>query len=149
LLYFEDFSEGQMFESSSKTISSEDVQKFANLTGDFNKLHFERDFAKSAGFDETIVHGLLTLSDSLGLWHSMDLTNGTVLAFAGLSNVTFKAPVYMDDRIRIITRVVGKRVLVSRKNSGLLKIWMRTLNQKDEPVLECELSLIVKTRTNT
>jgi len=130
-------------------ISAEDVQKFADLTGDFNKLHFETEFARSVGFSDRIVHGLLTLSDSLGLWHSLDLTNGSILAFGGLSNVTFKAPVYVDDQIRIITRVVGKRELVSRKNSGLVKILMQTLNQKNVIVLECELSFIVRTRTDT
>lgn len=144
LLFFEDFLEGQKFESASRTITKEDIRKFAELSGDFNKLHFDSEFASSAGFNEVVVHGLLTLSDSIGLWHSLDLTNGTILAFAGLSSVAFKGPVYPEDSIHIRSKVVGKRELASRKDSGLVRMKLQTFNQREELVVECEVALLIK-----
>ncbi len=143
-LYYEDFQEGQKFVSGERTITSDDIQKFAALTGDFNKLHLDQEFAKSAGFNGVVAHGLLTLSFALGLWHSLDLTNGTILAFAGLDHVSFKTPVYPGDRIHIACQFLSKRELASRANAGLVKLKLAAINSKKEIVLEAELALIVR-----
>jgi len=143
-LFYEDFIQGQKFSSGERIIESEDILKFADLTGDFNKLHLDQEFAKDAGFNGTIAHGLLTLSIALGLWHSLDLTNGTTLAFAGMNNFSFKAPVYPGDRIHIDSQFLSKRELASRQNAGLVRISLVGLNSKNENVLEAELALIIK-----
>ena len=142
--FYEDFSEGQVFDSTSRNITKEDIQKFGELSGDFNKLHFDPEFACTAGFRDVVAHGLLTLSISLGLWHSLGLTNGTIVAFAGLSNVAFKAPVYPGDSVYLRGRVVAKRELASRKDSGLVRMNLQTFNQKEDLVLECEVALLVR-----
>jgi len=145
-LFYEDFKEGQKFVSQEREIKNDDIQKFADLTGDFNKLHLDQEFATSAGFNGTIAHGMLTMSVAIGLWHSLDLTNGTVLAFAGLSNVSFKAPVYPGDRIHIDAQFLSKRELASRPNAGLVRIKLTGVNSKKEVVLETEIALIIKKR---
>ncbi len=142
-MFYEDFAEGQTFVSGNREITSEDIQKFADLTGDLNKLHFNPEFAQSAGFHGIVAHGSLTLSFVIGLWHSLDLTNGTILAFAGLNNVSFKAPVYPGDKIHIEGRFLSKRDLASRLDAGLVRLKLTGLNSK-KVVLEAELALIVK-----
>jgi len=146
-MLYEDFANGQKFVSQERIITKGDIQKFADLTGDFNKLHFEPEFAKSAGFADAVAHGLLTLSFMLGLWHSLGLTNGTILAFAGLNNVIFKAPVYHGDRIHIEGEFLSKRDLASRPDAGLVRIKLTGLNQ-EKIVLETELALIIKKRSS-
>jgi len=142
-LYYEDFERGQRFTSESRTVSNEDVLNFAKLTGDFNKLHFDREVATSAGFDGIVAHGLLTLSIGVGLWNSLGFTNETILAFAGMDKVLFKVPVYPGDQIRIACEVLDKRELASRKNAGLLRIRLNVMNSK-ESVLEADLLLIIR-----
>ncbi|HYB04135.1 MAG TPA: MaoC/PaaZ C-terminal domain-containing protein [Nitrososphaerales archaeon] len=149
LLFHEDFKDGQKFVSKEREITHDDIQKFANLTGDLNKLHLEQEFAKSAGFSGIVAHGVLTLSIAIGLWHSLDLTNGTILAFAGLSNVSFKAPVYPGDRIHIEAQVLSKRELASRPNAGLVRLKLAGINSRKETVLEAELALIIKKKGPT
>jgi acyl dehydratase len=143
LFFYEDFQEGQTFTSEERVITKDDIQKFADLTGDFNKLHFDKEFATTAGFNGIVAHGLLTLSSAMGLWHSLGLTNGTVLAFAGLTSVSFKAPVYPGERIHVDCQFLSKRELASRKNAGLVKIKLVGIDSKDRTVLEAELALII------
>ena len=149
ILFYEDFKDGQKFVSKEREITNDDIQKFANLTGDFNKLHLDQEFAESAGFSGIVAHGVLTLSIAIGLWHSLDLTNGTILAFAGLSNVSFKAPVYPGDRIHVEAQVLSKRELASRPNAGLVRLKLTGINSRNETVLEAELALIIKKKGPT
>src|ERR1039457_5067474 len=60
-LYFEDLRVG-MRESLHKTVESEDVVGFAELTGDHNPIHLSDHFARKTRFGERIVHGLFTAS---------------------------------------------------------------------------------------
>jgi len=147
LMFYEDFAEGQKFVSQERIITSDDIQKFADLTRDFNKLHLDPEFAKSVGFSGPISHGMLTLSFAIGLWHSLDLTNGTTLAFAGLSNVAFKAPVYPGDKLHIEAQFLSKRDLRSRPEAGLVTLKLVGLNS-EKMVLETELALIIKKRSS-
>jgi oxepin-CoA hydrolase / 3-oxo-5,6-dehydrosuberyl-CoA semialdehyde dehydrogenase len=147
-MYLEDFKEGATFVSETKEVKEENIQEFARLTGDYNRLHTDPDYAKSIGFERGIVaHGLLTLSLGLGLWHSMNLTNGTVLAFLGLEKVSFMAPVYPGDRLRLFTKVSSVRESKSRKDAGLvsLKMTMKSVDD-DKSVLEASLILMMKRR---
>jgi len=146
-LFFEDFAIGQTFVTGERELGNNDISKFAELTGDFNKLHFDRDFSTSIGFKDVIVHGMLTLSIMLGLWYSLELTNGTILAFAGLNGVSFKIPVYVGDKLHLAADVSSKRELRSRENAGLVNIKLKGINQKDEAVLEAEIALIIKRKS--
>jgi acyl dehydratase len=40
----------------------EDLQRYAEVSGDFNPLHLDRTFARQAGFDDVIVHGMLGMA---------------------------------------------------------------------------------------
>jgi 3-hydroxybutyryl-CoA dehydratase len=144
LMFYEDFAEGQQFISRERELTNNDIEKFADLTGDFNKLHLDQEFAKSAGFRGIVAHGVLTLSIAIGLWHSLDLTNGTIMAFAGLSNISFKSPVYPGDRIHVEAQVLSKRELASRPNAGLVRLKLVGINSRNKVVLEAELALIIK-----
>src|SRR5438309_10060520 len=61
ILYFEDLSVG-MTETLSKTISSDDVVGFAQITGDRNPIHLSEHFAAKTSFGGRIAHGLYTAS---------------------------------------------------------------------------------------
>jgi len=143
-LFFEDFTVGVKYNSSLRKVTNEGIAKFADLTGDRNKLHVDPEYAKRSGFKGTIAHGLLTLSLSLGLWHSLNLTNGTILAFLGLNNVSFKAPVYPGDSLKLISEIATKRGSKSRQDAGVLTVKEQMFNQRNELVLEAELILLLK-----
>ena len=90
----------------SLTLTSEHVETFARLTGDYNPLHFDEAFAKATRFGGLVVQGGLTT----GLLHAlvaMDLPGpGSVF----LSQTwEFTAPVYIGDTITAQAEVVSLR----------------------------------------
>ena len=48
--------------SCSKTITETDFVLFAGLSGDFNPIHIDHEYAKQTRFKQRIAHGLLTSS---------------------------------------------------------------------------------------
>jgi acyl dehydratase len=80
----------------SATITSEQVQAYAALTGDYNPLHFNEAFAAGTKFERLIAQGGITT----GLLHAlvaMDLPGpGTVFLSQAWK---FTAPVYIGDTI--------------------------------------------------
>lgn len=57
--FFEDLTPGMMGEYS-RVISQVEVARFAEVSGDFNPLHFSPEFAQGTIFKTPIVHGMLT-----------------------------------------------------------------------------------------
>ena len=57
-LRYSDISEGDTY-SFSRTITEQDVLNFAKLSGDFNPLHINKDFAENSQFKANLVHGML------------------------------------------------------------------------------------------
>jgi 3-hydroxybutyryl-CoA dehydratase len=60
-LNYSDIRVGHVFEFK-RTLSEEDVKNFAKLTGDFNPLHCNEEYAKSTKFKKRVVHGMLAAS---------------------------------------------------------------------------------------
>jgi 3-hydroxybutyryl-CoA dehydratase len=87
---------------SRKTIAESDVYLFAGITGDFNPMHVDAEFAKKTPFGARVAHGPLTFSLCAGLL-GMELPGlGTV---AVSNEVTYEAPVYIGDTIAVRVEV--------------------------------------------
>ncbi|TDA68014.1 MAG: hypothetical protein D9V47_08885 [Clostridia bacterium] len=70
-LYFEDFAPGQEFLTARRTVTETDIVNFAGLSGDFNPLHTDEEYAKTTPFGRRIAHGLLISSISSGLQNQL------------------------------------------------------------------------------
>ena len=143
-LYFNEIPVGQKFHSVQRVLTQEDVERFANLTGDFNRLHLDAEYAKTTVFKGTISHGLLVLGIALGLWYSLGITRESIVAFIGINNLSFKAPAYPGDSIALESEVTSKRESKSRPDSGIVTFKDRVLNQNGAVVLEFERLLMLK-----
>ena len=58
-MYFEEFEVGQRITSSGRTVTEGDVVAFAGVSGDFNTIHTDAEYAKSTAFGQRVAHGLL------------------------------------------------------------------------------------------
>src|SRR5215813_6461344 len=101
ILYFEDLSVG-MQETFAKTVSSNDVVGFAELTGDRNPIHLSEHFAAKTAFGRRIAHGLYTAS-------LISAVLGTRLPGPGAvyisQTLNFRAPVKIGDTVTVIVTV--------------------------------------------
>ena len=93
-LYFEEFSVGQTVKTIGRTISEDAIFSFAGLTGDYNQIHTDADFASKTQFAQRIAHGLLGLSIATGLIMQTGLLEGTVLAFREITEWKFVKPFF-------------------------------------------------------
>lgn len=59
--YLEEFEIGKCYESVGRTITEADVVNFAGISGDFNPLHMDDEFAKNNMFGKRVAHGALGL----------------------------------------------------------------------------------------
>lgn len=142
--YFEDLEVGQGIESPMRTVTESDVVQFAGLSGDYNQLHTDAEFAKETPYGQRIAHGLLGLSIASGLAARTGFLEGTVQAFTGLS-WKFKAPVFIGDSIKLVVQVIGKRPIPSM-GGGMVVLKMRVLNQEAETVQQGEWTVLIKSR---
>jgi 3-hydroxybutyryl-CoA dehydratase len=91
--------------SMSKTVSEYDVYTFAGLSGDFNPVHINAEFAKKSIFKERIAHGMFSAAlISAVLGTALPGANTVYLA----QELQFKAPVKIGDTITAEVEVLEK-----------------------------------------
>lgn len=144
--YFEEFEVGNSFVSRARTITETDVVMFAGLTGDYNPLHVNEEYAKTTGFGTRVAHGVLGMAISTGLTHDMGIYAGTALAYRGMKNWYFKGPIFIGDTIHVI-QTVQETKWSSRGDRGTVTFLAQIVNQKGEIVQEGERMMIIKART--
>jgi acyl dehydratase len=107
-MVFGEFSVGQRFRTPGRTITESDMMAFAGLTGDYNPVHTDEEFAKQTPFGTRIAHGPMSVGMAFGLASRLDLIDGTVVALLGVS-WAFKAPVKPGDTIHAEIEVLQTR----------------------------------------
>jgi len=133
-LFFEEFSVGQIFYSSARTITESDIVQFAGLSGDYNQIHTDAEFSKTTPFGQRVAHGLLVTSIASGLIAISGFIEGTVLAFREIKNWKFTKPTFIGDTIHVITEVVETKPL-PRLGGGSVVIKLAVKNQNNETVM--------------
>lgn len=116
--------------SRSITLTSDHVKKYAEITGDYNPLHFNETFASQTKFKKLVVQGGLTT----GLLHAlvaMDLPGpGTVFLS---QDWKFTAPVFIGDTITAEAEVINVH-----ETKPVTQLKIKVTRQTGEMVLEGE-----------
>jgi 3-hydroxybutyryl-CoA dehydratase len=141
LLYLDDVSVGDTFTTVARTVTETDIVSFACLSGDFNPLHMDHEWARTGPFGRPIAHGLLSLAISSGLPSRIDEL--AVLAYLEETR-QFKGPVFPGDTIRCVYTVSDVRPSSSKPDRGVVKLDVRLDNQNGEPVQMGEDVLLVE-----
>src|SRR3954465_2237879 len=90
---------GDTWKTDSRTVTLEDIEHFAEFTGDKFYAHMDEEAAKASRlFEGRVAHGYLILSFAAGLF--VDPDPGPVLANTGLENLRFLTPLYPGDSMR-------------------------------------------------
>ena len=141
-LCYEDISVGQVWVSPRRTITEADVINFASITGDFNPLHVDYDYASKSPYRQPVAHGLLGLSWVAGL--GSFFPHVKTLAFTAVRNWEFQRPLYFGDTVYVRTECLDK-ALSGRRNAKVS--WQRELlNQNDEVVQKGVFETLVVVR---
>ena len=87
------------------TVTEEDLRKFAEISGDWNPLHFDEVYAKKSIFRQRIAHGLISLAKFSGIFGTKLPGEGTLWE---TQEVRFLAPVFINKIYRAIALVIEK-----------------------------------------
>lgn len=125
--YFDKINVGETH-SLSRKITNEHVQLFADVTGDYNPLHFNEEFSEKSIFGGKIVHGMLIASLMVTLIRKF---------YPGISAVFLEAvfdfvrPVRIGDNIKFNYEITQKK-----QNKKIIKINCECINDSDELVFK-------------
>ncbi len=135
-LTFGELEIGKSLETAPREITLEDIEHFAEFTGDEFYAHMDEDAAKANPFfPGRVAHGYLILSFAAGLF--VDPAPGPVLANYGLDNLRFLTPVSPGDVIK--ARLTAKAKKKRNDEYGEVRWDVLVTNQSDEAVATYEL----------
>jgi acyl dehydratase len=140
--YFEEIEAGTSLVTTGRTITESDIVAFAGLSGDFNQLHVDAEYAKNGEFGQRVAHGLLVVSITTGLIVQTGLMEGTVHAFRELE-WKFSRPVFIGDTIHVDLTVVETKAL-PRIGGGSATAKINVYNQHNQVVHRGTMVLLVR-----
>ena len=133
---YEDLDIG-MFHETVHTITEDDIQTFAKVSGDFNPLHMDEEFAKTTIFGQRIAHGALTASYISGILGNNLPGPGAI--FTHLS-MRFRRPVFIGSQVTVRAEVTEKQ---DKGNRVTLKV---TCSVDDKPVITGEAGVVAPSK---
>ena len=122
--------------SVTKIITQEDIEKFADLSGDHNPIHLDEEHAKGTRFGRRIAHGMLTsslISNVIG--NELPGVGSIYLS----QTLQFLAPVFAGDTITARATVTSVR-----EDKPIVKLETVCGNQRDEVVIKGEATVLVE-----
>ncbi|MFE7225269.1 MaoC family dehydratase [Nocardioides sp. NPDC057577] len=146
-LWFEEFEIGTTYvHRPGRTVTEADNVFFTTLTMNTQPLHLDQAASEAlAPFHDRLVNSMFTLSTMVGLSVNQ-LTQGTIVANLGFSEIAFPAPVRHGDTLYAETLVTAKRPSGSRPGEGVVALRHEARNQRGETVAIAVRQTLVRMR---
>ena len=141
--YFEDLVLGDSILTKTRVITLEDVEKFADLSGDHFYAHMDDELARRSIFEKRVAHGYFILSAAAGLFVEPGFV--PVMANYGLEGLRFIKPVYPGDSIQVRLTVKSTRPKEG-ENQGVVEWDVIVFNQNGEHAAVYTLLTLVAKR---
>jgi acyl dehydratase len=142
--YFDDYKLGERFITPARTITETDVVIYAGLSGDYNQLHVDAEFAARTPFGQRIAHGTLVAGIVNGLWCRLGLNDGSAIGLLE-TKTKFQRPVFFGDTVHGEISVTELKQ-TSKPGRGIVRYKIDTVNQKGEICQEGEFVAMVLCR---
>jgi acyl dehydratase len=131
--FLEDLTAGDTFTSAGRTLTEADVVGFAGISGDFNPIHTDVEFAKETPYGQRVVYGLLGISILTGLLDRTGLFSGSAIAMLGINTVHFRLTITDVRR-------------TSKPDRGVVGRFFELINQDGVVVQQGNIDLMVRSR---
>ncbi len=136
--YFEELLVGDQIITEKRLITSEDIDKFADLSGDHFYAHIKTTDFNNTMFEQQVAHGYFIMSMAAGLFVDSYEKNPVLLNY-GIDNLRFTKPVYPGTEVFV--RFTCKEKISSDKkdendiDKGIVKWLVEILDDTDDPVV--------------
>jgi acyl dehydratase len=143
-LQYADLHVGLTFRSPGRTITDADLVSFAGLTGDFSELHTSDVYAKNSQFKRRVAHGMLGLAYAHGLmWARTGELRDTAIAFLGINEWKFVAPIFVGDTIFVDYRIGDLRESKSKPTQAIATFDVSVVNERGDVLQRGKKALLV------
>ncbi len=145
-LYFDELDTGVVYaHRPGRTLTEADNVLFTTMTMNTQALHLDAAWSGEQPFGQRLVNSMLTLATVVGQ-SVTQLTQGTIVAQLGLTDISFPRPVFHGDTLYTETEVVEKRVSKSRPGQGIVTMKHTGRNQHGDVVALATRSVLMWTR---
>ncbi len=121
--------------STAREVTDELVRKFAEVSGDYNPIHLDEEFAKTTRFGRRIAHGMLSgafISAVLGY----EFKERKIVYLS--QTMKFTAPVYLGDTVTATATVTNIRA-----DKGIVTLETTCTNQNGETLVKGEAVVMI------
>ncbi len=147
--YYEDIRIGDTVMSVGRTVTEADIVNFAGLSGDFNLIHTDREYAAASIAGQRIAHGLLVKAIASGLFtrtpYNASLSE-TLTALVEFRSWKMKKAVCIGDTIRVQVEITEKSDPRPEADSAKVVMRRTILNQRDEVCQTGDYVMLFKKR---
>jgi acyl dehydratase len=145
-LYFDELEEDVVYaHRPGRTVTEADNVLFTTMTMNTQALHLDAAWSAEQPFGQRLMNSMFTLATVVGQ-SVPQLTQGTIIAQLGLTDVSFPHPMYHGDTLYTETVVPGKRLSSSRPGQGIVTMKHTGRNQHGEVVALATRSCLMWTR---
>ncbi|GAA5209036.1 MaoC family dehydratase [Microbacterium kyungheense] len=133
-LYYDELEVGARYlHRPGRTATEADNVLFSSLTMNTQALHLDAAFAAGQPFGRRLMNSMWTLATMVGASVSQ-ITQGTLVAQLGLTDISFPAPLFHGDTLYTETQVTDKRLSASRPGQGIVTLRHTGRNQDGDVV---------------
>jgi acyl dehydratase len=145
-LWFEEFETGVIYRHRpGRTVTDADNVLFSTLTMNPQAIHLDAAWSAQQPYGQPLVNSLFTLSTLVGL-SVAQLTQGTIVANLGFTEVSFPKPVFVGDTLYGETTLLEKRESRSRPGEGIVSLEHIGRNQHGEVVARAIRAVLIRKR---
>ena len=121
--------------STSRLVTDEIIRKFADVSGDYNPIHLDEEFAAKTRFGKRIAHGMLSgafISAVLG----NEFRERKIIYLS--QTMKFVAPVFIDDTVTATGTITN-----IREDKGIVTLETTCTNQNGETLVKGEAAVMI------
>jgi acyl dehydratase len=138
-LPYGELSLGQRRRSGGRTMTETDVVNFCGLTGNWLAIHSDAEFSKRSMYGQRVVQGGLVFVVANAL---LGFDASLVEAFYGVDKLRFLKPTFIGDTLHAESEIIALRDKDDKH--GVVTTRLTAVNQREETVLSCEFSLLIR-----
>ncbi|GCD20515.1 MaoC family dehydratase [Cellulomonas algicola] len=145
-LYYDELEPGTRYlHRPGRTLTEADNVLFSTLTMNTQALHLDAAWSADQPFGQRLVNSMMTLAVLVGA-SVTQLTQGTIVANLGFTEVRFPHPLFHGDTLYSETVVVAKRPSTSRPGQGVVTLAHTGRNQDGAVVAEATRTVLFWTK---
>ena len=133
-LGFADIRPGSSFRSPGRTLTEADHGLFMMLSGDWDPIHADEEYARTTPAGRRLMHGTLGIALAMGMQNGAVSFADPIVGALSLKDWTFRRPLFIGDTVHVEVEFIGTRV-TSAGDRYIVERWLRLLRH-DGPVIQ-------------